>query len=497
MPRGQKAAAAPAPARAPRAKRAAAPVAVASSPFPWDPIAAVLVELLRHAVDARDCGRGILMRAVRTLPLTCREARAHLRQQPCAPWLILYQLHVFDIGIFHSFYDNVPSGIDFDAGSHDHTTDCVAPGCVAPAYSADGKAHVQVDKLLRMRVRVARLLDKPNGDESVEHHDFKVLGPLKRFLATEGLPNDLPRVVRQFVGFLRYQNYVSTQALSTHFAPDTLSTYFAPDDMAVLQDLKCSRKGCNRRASAWPPGYRDDKLTLDSTLGYWELCRTGSPKPKDDHELWTPFTCCNLTFCSWTCASQTMAEFSRLVRCCRDDGSVLNTLEFVRAPRGQRGAKGPRTHGERQLAVASINAVPPARLHRAALERNELLRQLMARSCVAKKEPTHLPMNLQSAAALRQELVMALNVDTALLYAASVICELAPGSRPFKTLPGCPAWRKQWGAESCYLGAILKIRNLYLQELKTNPGQTTHLITSCHTQPRWLQRVKDCALTLF
>lgn len=463
-----------------------------SSPLPWDPVAAVLVELLRHATELAlaGSGRGILTRAVRTLPLTCREARAHFRQQPLAPWLILYQLHVFKIGIFHGFYDAVPSDIDFDAGNH--KTDCVAPGCVAPAFSTDRKAHVEVDRLLRMRIRVAQLLDAPGGDESLDHHDFKELGPLKRFLATEGVPAELPKVVRQFVGFLRYQTYVSTQALATYFAPDD------DDDFGVLQDLKCSRKGCNRGASNWPSRCRDSKLTLDATLPYWELCRTGNAQIKDDHELWTPFTCCNMTFCSWICASQTMAEFSRVVRCCKDDGSVLNTLEFVRIPRGQKGATGPRSHGEKQLAMASIiNSVPPSRLYRAALERNDVLRQLMSRTCVAKTEPTHLPMSLQNAAALRSELVMALNVDTALLYAASVICELAPGSRPFKTLPGCLAWRKQAGVESCYLGAILTIRNLYLQELKSNPRQPTHLITSTHTQPRWLQRVKDCALTLF
>jgi hypothetical protein len=265
---------------------------------------------------------------------------------------------------------------------------------------------------------------------------------------------------------------------------DTLNVYYAPGDRGVLTDAQCSRKGCTRGASAWVNDPRD--FALDCTLAYWERCRTGKSPSSSESAGWSPFSVSNLNFCSQQCGRQTMWEFDRLVRCCGDDGRMLNTVDFVRLPRAAQAGRGSRTHGQRQLEAACLDAVPPTRLHSAAIERNETMRRRIARVASAQTSPVHLPIDAGAAAALRQELVMALNVDTALLYAASVISELPPNRRPKKTIPHCLAWRKQKGAEICYLN-----------ELTANPTQRAHLLTSPTEQPRWLQKVKDQLLSLF
>ena len=83
---------------------------------PWDPIAAVLVDLLSTAIRSGGAANRNLTLALQTLPLTCRDARDHFRLQPTAPWLLMYQLHVHKLNLHGSYYDAVPSGIDFNVG---------------------------------------------------------------------------------------------------------------------------------------------------------------------------------------------------------------------------------------------------------------------------------------------------------------------------------------------------------------------------------------------
>ena len=451
---------------------------------PWDPLIPVLVELLSSAIANWEQGNGVLTRAVHTLPVLCKDARDHARLQPTAPWLLLFQLHVYKFGIRAHYYDAIPSSIDFDIG--EHKDDWLKPGCTPPRWRDTHKQNIELARLLQIRIRVAALLSTETGADCISHLDNGFIGHAGRFLATEGIPEGLPLPVRQFVGFMRFLNVITT---------GTLAVYYAPGDLGVLLDSQCSRKGCTRGASAWVNDPRTH--AVDCTLQYWERCRTGRSPENLEDATWSPFAECNLNFCSQLCGRQTMHEFDRLVRCCSGNARLLNTVDFVRLPRVAQAGASSRTRGQRQLEAACLDAIPPNRLHRAAIERNEKMRRRIAEVNSAHVTPVHLPIDQHAAAALRQELVMALNVDTALLYAASVIGELPASRRPNKTLPHCLAWRKQRGAEVAYLNAILAIRNLYLTELTANPTQPARLLTSPSDQPRWLQKVKDRILTLF
>ena len=336
--------------------------------------------------------------------------------------------------------------------------DYLAQGCTAPQF--EDKNNLRVDALLALRSRVAAFL-RSQSSAPADGPDPQVgtfLARTDRFLATRGIPEGLPLQVRQFVGFMRFLHHVT----------------LAHHDAIVC----CARKGCARLV------IDPHTNVVDSTLEYWEWCRTG--RPELDHDDWSPFAPSNLHFCSTACAEQTIAEFDRAVRCCGADG--LNATEFVRMPRACR-TRG--TRGELQLHAALRDAVPPSRLHDAAIERNDKLRRRIARS--SEVEPTHMRIDRRGLDALRQELVTALNIDTALLYAASVISELPSNRRPKKTMPRSLDWRKQ----KSFLRAILTIRNIYIDELKANPNRRPHLLTSAYDQPRWLQRVKNRLLTLF
>ena len=492
---------------------------MAPSP-PWDPFAAVIVEALRDAILAHAERRISLTRALHRAPLVCREARDQFRQQPLASWLLMYQLHAHCSSDFRTdlvaLYDNVPSTIDFEQS--EHADDWRAPGNaswrpvgVGSERFPDTTINTNLQRILDARLGVARLLD--SEDDCEPPHSLASMAkakwaPLGRFLATDGLPEGLPLVVRNFVGFMRFLASTTAATLRTDAA-----IFVDKTDSIVPQ--QCSRKGCSRNACVRkeapdaPPRPRSTCCgPLDGTLPYWELCRTGELPNEirtnstaislDPLSNPTPFATTSLAYCSRVCAEQTNAEFDRLVRCFGDDGQLVNTVEFVRLPRAAQGRRGgdggARSHGEKQLRAACLDAIPPSRLHVAAMARNEKLRRLLERPCVTQTEPTHLPFDRAALASLRRELIIALNVDTALLYAASLINELPPAVRPRKTLPHCLAWRKQSSATLCYFKVVLTIRDLYLRELKDNPP---HLLTLSTTQPRWMQKLKDNLLTLF
>ena len=439
-------------------------------PVPWDPLMAILVDLLKQHIDAHVVlGRGPILRALQTLPLLCKEARDECRLQPLAPWLLLYQLHVSGYARDHLF-DAVPSSIDLEQ----HLDDCLnseyESQLPAPLRALHTKRRVRrVQWILHARQTHARAVDRGSSES-----DVLFCGHPDQWLATKGLPQDIPMCVRKFVGFLRF---LGGQIQMSHEA--------ARWETGSILDDCCARRGCTRRAST--PCTDTRRTALDGAMAYWELCRTG--RPVDDHVdvSGSPFGCETLDFCCRVCRRQTEAEFERIV--CPLDTQLLNTVCLVAPPRGRRAARGGLSHGEKQVAV--LDLVPPARLLRAARERNGLVRRHLSVRRIP--TPHHLPFEAAHVAHLRTELAMALNLDTALLYVATLLNELPVSRRPNRTTPSSRLWRSATSADVTYLKPINAIRKI----LKAHADETTPLLTSETLQPNWLQKVKDQVMVLF
>ena len=460
---------------------------------PWDPLVAVIVDVLRVQIDeqqqqhaperaggtARARETLFTWRMLQVAPLLCREARDQWRAQPLAPWLLMYNLNV--LGILHSnrsrYYDAIPSSIDFGSSSG------APPG--APhgiKIAADSRKWVSTDWLIEARRQYARAVDR--GDTNPNE---RLYGHPNQWLATDAVPNDLPLPVRRLVGFMRFLHSRSRHALLLH-APETEAALLLQQQPVLgggVLDEVCARKGCARTASSVP-------RAAQQSLEYWELCRTGAAGAQSS----SPF-CSDYNFCSITCEQQTVAEHGRLVHCCYAGAPApLDAIEFLRPGR----RTGARTHGERQQAAAAAPVVPTARLLQAARERNELVRRRMHRAELP-SGTKHLPMSIEGVVAMRRSLVLALNVDTALLYAASILSELPKTQRPKKAMPTQAEWRRCENTRTLYLKAVLAIHDILTttptHQTASGTGPRTRLLAAESTQPRWLQRIKDKVLVLF
>ena len=134
------------------------------------------------------------------------------------------------------------------------------------------------------------------------------------------------------------------------------------------------------------------------------------------------------------------------------------------------------------------------RLFKAARERNELVRRkLSTRHVHDASTPIHLPFDTSHVAQLRRELVIALNVDTALLYAATLLDEIPPSRRPNRKTPSSRLWRSAVSADTVYLKPVNAIRRI----LNAHEQEATVLLTSETSHQRWLQKVKDSVMVLF
>ena len=79
----------------------------------FDPVFDVLVGLLKGLIDANEIGeRGVLVHAVRAMPLLCREARDEARKDASFPYLMAYCRTLFDVGTpYHRYCDRLPPAV--------------------------------------------------------------------------------------------------------------------------------------------------------------------------------------------------------------------------------------------------------------------------------------------------------------------------------------------------------------------------------------------------
>ena len=214
----------------------------------------------------------------------------------------------------------------------------------------------------------------------------------------------------------------------------------------------CQRVGCSRPALLTPPCEKEQEIDeAPSESEYWKCCRDGrAPPPRSSLPS-------DMSFCCHGCYKATNTEFKRFVR--------FNIATPVCETR--RGA--PPT---------------PSRLFRAAVRRNiGIARSLRAQEQVKTR---HYPSTMANRDMMLREQTTMLSVDLGVLYAASLVNELPPRSRPNRTLPHTEDWRKHGTG---YFNAICRVRELYM---KYGRGELAR-----DGSEFWLKRLRDHILRIF
>ena len=412
--------------------------------------------------NSNDSVRDALAHAILVLPATCREARDLVKLDELR-WAWICAFEQFRMGVPRATFlnhdvhilDGLPSCID-DIHLRQPGTRVVHdphPDCTVVEQMADGP-HSCVVVWTAFAMRVAN--DEQLREGAPESANLK--NYTHGLVAVEGLPENLPLRVRLFAGFLRW---TAQYALAT--AP------IEGDDASSRSMLvPCDRKSCSRPAHPEPP---ESWVNVPFT----SLC----PREANDDagkltEYWMTALMCattdgrrarfsELRFCSSVCAMQTWREYDRCIRCATFE-------ELSAAP------------------SAARRAANVSRMYRETLDRNAVISRRMRAD---KNEPSlqywddaKFPNSVHGE---RENWIRTLNLDAAMLYAASFLAELGQGRRSKKAVPSTPEWRlgaSRWMNALSRLGRIMRNKEQGAPVLAIN----------YFSPPRWFRGVKDNAL---
>lgn len=375
----------------------------------FDPVFDVLVGLLKGLIDANEIGeRGVLVHAVRAMPLLCREARDEARKDASFPYLMAYCRTLFDVGTpYHRYCDRLPPAVD--------------PAVLSEAItSAERGVVTELEDALKARAVVVRDIDAATTPN--------VETPPGELSPT--VPPNLPAKVKLFLYHLG--NFHARYS----FNPVNYNRHYRP----------CARKGCQRPAWVPIPEHVQRQATgahgnvADNAKNercYWHMCHSG------DMTGVNPYLPANLPFCSGECYCVTRDEYDR-------DFNMMARL--------------PHLAGEGSLPPTRCDNTDatPSRLYRAALARNMSLNRLV------RMPPDftlckHYPATPEGARAMHRAFIDALNVDLGVLYAANVVHQLPDRQKPNTALPKGTNWRTY---PVFYTNAIATVRAIYLSERK-------------------------------
>jgi len=450
------------------------------SALPLQPVFPYLVDELQAAIalatssdasDPRWATRDAVATAVILLPATCRDARAlaKLDERRWA-WLCAFEIFRTNSGAHLRLFDGFPSCIDDFR---------LSPGArpVGPAHPEDQHLGAFADSARECHLlwtefaRWASTWDALRDGGSGGPADGRAEG----LRATDGLPANLPVRVRAFAGYVRW----TWQRTLVH--DDPLSSASSHSD-----NRACSRRGCTREAHpiferclALSQGVMrvesgndpDAQQKIENVYAYWKNVKAMVDMANtSDASMNNRLHILGQRFCSTTCAHQVWDEYDRCVRCA--------TFEGLDTP-----------------LPASRSARPPnaARLYTAALDRNARIARLM-RACPLEGSRTgnrslaHWPGEFDPQTE-RERWVHALNLDTALLYAATTIGELPQARRSQRAVPKRADWRELGGV---WLNALNRVHRIMM-----NRGASAWLASNRFSLPGWFAAVKDRALTIF
>ena len=451
--------------------------------MPFMPVLPHLVDLLHamvaeptKAVDDDDFEydwRDQCAHAVLLLPATCREARA-LSKLDEGRWAWLCAFEQFRMGAARAtfrhrdllLYDGLPSWINnlstASCGTRSITDAHPDQRLVGSIYDAPHYCSVVWVAFAMRLSRDAHLKDALPASADVAQHTAGLV-------ANEAMPANLPLRVRVFAGFLRW------------------SLQYGLRDAIANGLNSCARRGCPREAhpedsptwnaqyaaycSSAPGGQRseDDEAAheREQLRVYWETVRSVVDIAAEgtDEVARNRWHLDNMRFCSGRCAKQVWDEYDQCVRC-------ATCAELSPAPDEARSRRPPNT----------------SKMYSQALERNANFARRM-RADRGQIRLRHWDDGF-SAAVEREQWVRALNVDAAMLYAASFFAELGHARRSRKAVPARPGWR---GAGAAWLNALSRICSI--MKAKESRCAPPMLATNYFSPPSWFAGVKDAALS--
>ena len=434
---------------------------------PFTPLLPHLLDLLQARIsgppddDANESSRDALANAALLLPATCHEARALVKLDELR-WAWLCAFEQFRMGVPRATFRN------HDVHLFDGLPSCIGdihvqpPGarpvhaphqdCTLVASLADGP-HFCLMVWTAFAMRIAK--DEHLREGHPESANAK--GHTGGLVAVDGLPQALPLRVRVFAGFLRW---------TSQYALDIASD----DANAAAQSIlvPCDRKGCPRPAHPEAPeswangpfasltpcdkGQTDDAEKLTE---YWMTAKMCASSEKQATSL------SQMRFCSSVCAMQTWQEYDRCIRCATFEELSAAPAESRRAPN-------------------------VSRMYREVLDRNAAVSRRMRAN---KGAPTlrHWNDTAFSVRIERENWIRILNVDAAMLYAASFFAELGHGRRSKKAIPAKPDWRL---AGSRWMNALARLGRI----MRSKESGAPALAMNYFSPPRWFRSVKDVAL---
>ncbi len=451
--------------------------AVRGLEVPLDPLVPHLAAMLRELIVSRTVyleKRKTVLWASWTLPLVCREAR-RLSDELIGElkWLWLFEAHVHmwhvpswrRMGIYPEAMracDGLPPWFDVREQ---------AKLSVRPQLSREYTRHnLGKESNYEARVWYARhctgMAPGPSREAPTEYA-LEVTWRRERFLCGTSTSfvytaDDLavPKIVAQFVGFLRWFMDSSIERNEVYNVP---------------YELFCSAPGCKRPACVRAPRTPAESDATYHTGSYWTLARCGVTQLRYDEQLPS-----NMLWCSYACEEAAMAEYVACVRCCTDEELAAPTRR-ARATRTDQGR------------------VSAARLHEAALERNALVARRLRAQAKAPVQLRHYPMSTENLRWYHESLIDALNLDVGIMFAAVHIASWAPSQRPARRLPNAANWRDcVWP----YMNAVCNVRRVYVDNVNskrdhTVPRTADDLHTNPSTPPKWLLDLKNQFSTLF
>lgn len=413
-------------------------VARLTIPVPWEPLLQTLVALLQTAIETHVQAewRTTVSLAIESLQVLCREARVQ-----AGSIVTKYML-------FYEHWRRMANAYESDNRSQSKPKMCfldVWPSFVDVNGPVGGIATSDRAAVRRLDVRSA-IADRFTCINALETQ-LSNLGLVQERFNAPGIPLGVPRVINIFIGRARFMyGAIKEVHNEEEFAECRVCgrEFFC----GAIGDDDEDDSDCDLEGDLPPP-----LGTAESQSEYWRLCG-GQLPVVSPHEK----SLC----CSAACCARMQREIEIAMACSANELVVADATTFKEgAPR-----------------------VPSA--YRAAIKRNEIIGRRMR----ATENGDYNILSCREVGTLRSMSCTMLNVDIALLHAASHMVE-SPALVAGRIIPPMQiCWRSM---PTLCRGSVVACRAIYNAY---KPQDTTPVVAAA-IKPRFLGKCRDKAHTIF